>query len=64
MKMSDNNILNRFCDMSLPTSFRVIGIGEATKGIIETVKSYGYLHQGSNGLLCCCTNDLQILTLI
>lgn len=28
--------------MSLPTSFRVIGIGEATKGIIKTVKSYGY----------------------
>lgn len=50
MKMSDNNILNRFSNMSLPTSFRVIGIGEATKGIIETVKSYGYLHQGSNGL--------------
>lgn len=27
---------------NLPTSFRVIDIGEATKEIIETVKSYGY----------------------
>lgn len=27
---------------NLPTSFHVIGIGEATKEIIETLKSYGY----------------------
>ena len=27
---------------NLPTSFRVIGIGDATKELIETVKSYGY----------------------
>lgn len=35
-------LLDRECITNLPTSFRVIGIGEATKGIIETVKSYGY----------------------
>ena len=34
--------LDRECITNLPTSFRVIGIGEATKEIIETVKSYGY----------------------
>ena len=27
---------------NLPTSFRVIGVGKATKEIIEAVKSYGY----------------------
>ena len=35
-------LLDRECITNLPTSFRVIGIGEATKEIIETVKSYGY----------------------
>ena len=33
-------LLDRECITNLP--FRVIGIGEATKEIIETVKSYGY----------------------
>ena len=35
-------LLDRECITNLPTSFRVIGIGEATKEIIESVKSYGY----------------------
>ena len=35
-------LLDQECITNLPTSFRVIGIGEATKEIIETVKSYGY----------------------
>ena len=35
-------LLNRECITNLPTSFRVIGIGEATKEIIEKVKAYGY----------------------
>ena len=35
-------LLDRDSITNLPTSFRVIGIGEATKEIIETVKSYGY----------------------
>ena len=33
-------LLDRECITNLP--FRVVGIGEATKEIIETVKSYGY----------------------
>ncbi len=35
-------LLDRECITNLPTSFRVIGIGEATKEIIEKVKTYGY----------------------
>ena len=35
-------LLDRESITNLPTSFRVIGIGEATKEIIETVKSYEY----------------------
>ena len=35
-------LLDRDNITNLPTSFRVIGIGEATTEIIETVKSYGY----------------------
>lgn len=35
-------LLDRECITNLPTSFRVIGIGEATKEIIEKVKAYGY----------------------
>ena len=37
MELSD-----RECIPNLPTNFRVIGIGETAKEIIETVKSYGY----------------------
>lgn len=40
--MNDSELFDRYARMNLPTSFRVIGIGEATKEIIETVKSYGY----------------------
>ena len=40
--MNDEYLLDEPAFANLPTSFRVIGIGEATKGIIETVKSYGY----------------------
>ena len=40
--MAEIELLDRECITNLPTSFRVIGIGEATKVIIETVKSYGY----------------------
>ncbi len=40
--MNDSELFDRYVRMNLPTSFRVIGIGEATKEIIETVKSYGY----------------------
>lgn len=40
--MNDSKLFDRYARMNLPTSFRVIGIGEATKEIIETVKSYGY----------------------
>lgn len=35
-------LLDRECITNLPTSFRVIGIGEVTKEIIEKVKAYGY----------------------
>ena len=38
--MAEMELLDRECITNLP--FRVIGIGEATKEIIETVKSYGY----------------------
>ena len=40
--MAEMELLDRESITNLPTSFRVIGIGEATKEIIETVKSYGY----------------------
>lgn len=40
--MAEMELLDRECITNLPTSFRVIGIGEATKEIIETVKSYRY----------------------
>ena len=40
--MAEMELLDRECITNFPTSFRVIGIGEATKEIIETVKSYGY----------------------
>lgn len=40
--MNEESLLEQSALTSLPTSFRVIGIGEATKEIIETVKSYGY----------------------
>ena len=40
--MNESELFDRYVRMNLPTSFRVIGIGEATKEIIETVKSYGY----------------------
>lgn len=40
--MNEEYLLDQSAFTSLPTSFRVIGIGEATKEIIETVKSYGY----------------------
>ena len=35
-------LLDQSAFANLPTSFRIIGIGEATKEIIETIKSYGY----------------------
>ena len=35
--MNDSELFDRYARMNLPTSFRVIGIGEATKEIIETV---------------------------
>lgn len=40
--MNEEYLLDQPAFANLPTSFRVIGIGEATKKIIETVKSYGY----------------------
>lgn len=40
--MNEEYLLDQPAFANLPTSFRVIGIGEATKEIIETVKSYGY----------------------
>ena len=40
--MNKEYILDQSAFTSLPTSFRVIGIGEATKEIIEKVKAYGY----------------------
>ena len=40
--MAEMELLDRESITNLPTSFRVIGIGEATKEIIETIKSYGY----------------------
>ena len=40
--MNESELFDRYAHMNLPTSFRVIGIGEVTKEIIETVKSYGY----------------------
>ena len=40
--MNKEYLLDQSAFTSLPTSFRVIGIGEATKEIIEKVKAYGY----------------------
>lgn len=40
--MNEEYLLDQSAFANLPTSFRVIGIGEATKEVIETVKSYGY----------------------
>lgn len=40
--MNEEYLLDQPAFANLPTSFRIIGIGEATKEIIETVKSYGY----------------------
>ena len=40
--MNEEFLLDQSAFANLPTSFRIIGIGEATKEIIETVKSYGY----------------------
>ncbi len=40
--MNEEYLLDQPAFANLPTSFSVIGIGEATKEIIETVKSYGY----------------------
>lgn len=40
--MNEEYLLEQPAFANLPTSFRVIGIGEATKEIIEAVKSYGY----------------------
>lgn len=40
--MAEMELSDRECITNLPTNFRVIGIGETTKEIIETVKSYGY----------------------
>ena len=40
--MNEESLLEQSALTSLPTSFRVIGIGEATKEVIETVKSYRY----------------------
>jgi hypothetical protein len=40
--MNEEFLLDQSAFANLPTSFRIIGIGEATKEIIETIKSYGY----------------------
>ena len=40
--MNEEYLLDQSAFTSLPTSFRVIGIGETTKEIIEKVKAYGY----------------------
>ena len=40
--MTDAELIDRDCLMNLPTSFRVIGIGETTKEIIEAVNLCGY----------------------
>jgi len=40
--MNEEYLLHQSAFTSLTTIFRVMGIGEATKEIIETVKSYGY----------------------
>lgn len=50
--MNEEYLLDQPAFANLPTSFRVIGIGEATKEIIETVKSYGLcVHHGINRTL-------------
>ncbi|MDE6276774.1 MAG: hypothetical protein K2M06_01550 [Muribaculaceae bacterium] len=40
--MNNAEILTRFTDSKFTASFRVIGIGESTKDVIEAVKSFGY----------------------
>ena len=40
--MNEEYLLDQPAFANLPTSFRVIGIGNATKEIIDSVKSYGY----------------------
>lgn len=40
--MNESELFDRYAHSNLPVSFRVLGIGEATKGIIESVNSYGY----------------------
>lgn len=40
--MNESELFDRYAHSNLPVSFRVLGIGEATKGIIEAVNSYGY----------------------
>lgn len=40
--MNESELFDRYAHSNLPVSFRVLGIGEATKEIIEAVKSYGY----------------------
>ena len=36
--MNDSELFDRYVRMNLPTSFRVIGIGEATKDLSSTYK--------------------------
>lgn len=40
--MNESVLFDRYAHSNLPVSFRVLGIGEATKGIIEAVNSYRY----------------------
>lgn len=40
--MNESELFDRYAHSNLPVSFRILGIGEATKGIIEAVNSYGY----------------------
>lgn len=40
--MNESELFDRYAHSNLPVSFRVLGIGEAAKGIIEAVNSYGY----------------------
>lgn len=40
--MNESELFDRYAHSNLPVSFRVLGIGEATKGIIEAVNSYEY----------------------
>lgn len=40
--MNESELFDRYAHSNLPVSFRVLGIGEAAKGIIEAVNSYRY----------------------